>query len=237
MRLKGRVDLPTSTQTSVPRTEYEISLKLSVACQENSSSLTQALILGLWKQKELMPYPIQKKQRGWERASCYNQNIPHSNSLLPTALPRAFRQYVRNRVSFRTRKLLFVELFLFSQLSSTMLWSLYQDKFIWLRIPCSLSYSLLSFIFKCSVKLSFLKNEVQGQFQYSPMLIKFRDLAKKRHIDQRQGISTRKCNNNNNNRTNTFTWKSLSKSYMFTSALSDFQSDCTFWREGFSNDC
>lgn len=45
MRLKGRVDLPTSTQTSVPRTEYEISLKLSVACQEDSSTLTWALIL------------------------------------------------------------------------------------------------------------------------------------------------------------------------------------------------
>lgn len=80
MRLKGRVDLPTSTQTSVPRTEYEISLKLSVACQEDSSTLTWALIVDLWKQKGLIPYPIWKKQRGWERASCFNQNISHSNT-------------------------------------------------------------------------------------------------------------------------------------------------------------
>lgn len=104
MRLKGRVDLPTSTQTSVPRTEYEISLQLSVACQEDPSSLTQALILGLWKQKELIPYPIQNKQRGWERASCYNQNIPHSNSLLSNSSTKGIQIKCQSRVPLADQK-------------------------------------------------------------------------------------------------------------------------------------
>lgn len=62
MRLKGRVDLPTSTQTSVPRTEYEISLKLSEACQDVSSTLRGCSRLDLWKQKGLVPSPTWK---GW----------------------------------------------------------------------------------------------------------------------------------------------------------------------------
>lgn len=119
MRLKGRVDLPTSTQTSVPRTEYEISLELSVACQEDSSTLTQVLILGLWKQKELMPYPIWKKQRVWERTSCYNQNISHSNTFCFQQLYRRHLDSMLGTESLLgTRKLLFVELFLFWQLVS-----------------------------------------------------------------------------------------------------------------------
>lgn len=118
MRLKGRVDLPTSTQTSVPRTEYEISLKLSVACQEDSSNLTQALILDLWKQKELMPYPTWRKQRGWERASCYNQNISHSNTF---CFQHLYQKHLDSMLGVESlvRKLQFVKLFLFWQLVST----------------------------------------------------------------------------------------------------------------------
>lgn len=51
MRLKGRVDLPTSTQTPVPRTEYEMSLSLPVACQEDSSAFAQALLFDILETK------------------------------------------------------------------------------------------------------------------------------------------------------------------------------------------
>lgn len=78
MRLKGRVDLPTSTQTSVPRTEYEISRKLSVACQEDST-LTWCSRFGLLETKGTDAFP-NMEAIGWERASCYNQNISHSNT-------------------------------------------------------------------------------------------------------------------------------------------------------------
>lgn len=78
MRLKCRVDLPTSTQTSVPRTEYEISLKLSVACQE-ASTLTWCSPFGPLETKGTDTFP-NMEEIGWERASCYNQNISHSNT-------------------------------------------------------------------------------------------------------------------------------------------------------------
>lgn len=89
MRLKGRVDLPTSTQTSVPRTEYEIRLKPSVACREDSSNLTWP---SFW---------ISGNKRGWYLAQDGRNRLGESfllpsehftfeHFLLLTALPDAF---------------------------------------------------------------------------------------------------------------------------------------------------
>lgn len=104
MRLKGRVDLPTSTQTPVPRTEYEMSLSLSMACQEDSSAFVQALLLVFWKQKDRISCPIWMKLRDWARASYHNQRVLCSNTFLfifwlLIALPEALRMLGKETLS------------------------------------------------------------------------------------------------------------------------------------------
>lgn len=53
-----------------------------------------------------------------------------------------------------------------------MLWSLQQDNFIWFRMPCSPGYSVPSFILKCYIKLSVLKNEA-STFTYTNKIQRF----------------------------------------------------------------
>lgn len=96
MRLKGRVDLPTSTQTSVPRTEYEIRLKLSWLVRK---ILLPSHGLSFWTSGNKRDWYLGQYGRNRKVGRVLHVIIRtfHNQTLsLLTALPEAFRYYIEN---------------------------------------------------------------------------------------------------------------------------------------------
>jgi hypothetical protein len=100
----------------------------------------------------------------------WSEHFTFKYFLFLTALPEAFRYYVRNRVSFRNQKLQLVVWFLFWQLVSKCDGP--SIEMISLALNAVFHWSLwMSFISQCYIKLNSLKNEMQYYFQSSLVLM------------------------------------------------------------------